>query len=730
MGLYDDLAVRGRHCELVLGLIVEGVPYAFVERTIPASFSILTGRSQVVCVNGVKEGESKLDLEIRREVSSTVDFTLIGSGDGALDQIFSVNRRRSAWVTADALVGATTIAVTSTAGMLANDTIYINGESVKIGTVASGTSLTGCTRGYLGSTASALKGTASDGDPVYRYAPTWEGRRAWLYAWTVDQGVALSQQILSTLIIDEAPTYDGAYAWSVRCAGVMQEYMQRAVGVGLREAKVIGTPTIAASSITFKVDDPTAFQVGTVPAYVALSTGVARELLSVDTTAGIETVTISRERFQQQFGVPSPTRAESLRQIQAVNGSTAYPLLWTMLSNEGTGTGFDTMPGRKSLNTFDAGWRLGAGLLSTDIDTASFLARPTKEHTIVIDGEKPLGDLLQEWCLLSSSAVVVTSDGKLTAISTSHQRSTTSVVIGKTHLVPDSGIDVVANESTITPLVTVECDYSPLSKEHRATINLIDEDKLKRYPRSPRRREISLPSIGCSDATTLVRVDAWQTPTALSTADISLLVHDIVSGEGPLARIEVSITVTLDLLSLRLGDVVLIGSDLPNGFNAPDMAGGTIAGKYARVLSRRPDYDRGVVGLTLELLEPLIHVCPAAVIASAAGAVLTLSTTGPEVRSTSPGDDFAIGMTVKVYDVSASVYDTIDIIGVSATTITLASAPGFVVQAGIDYVVFDPRNTISVVTTASGYSTLEMSGIANASGVTSTFATNSSPRWR
>ena len=728
MTLYDDLAVRGRHCELVLGLIVEGVPYAFVERTIPASFSILTGRAQVVCVNGVKEGESKLDLEIRREVSSTVDFTLIGSGDGALDQIFSVNRRRSAWVTADYSASATTISVTSTFGMLANDTIYIgSGESIKIGTVASGTSLTGCTRGYLGTTAQPLKGTASDGDPVYRYAPTWEGRRAWLYAWTVDQGVALSQQILSTLIIDEAPTYDGAYAWSVRCAGVMQEYMQRAVGVGLREAKITATPTIAASSITFKVDDPTAFYVGTVPAYVALSTGVARELLSVDD--GLSTVTISRERFQQRFGVPSPIRAESLRQIQLAGGATSYPLLWTMLSNLGTGVGLDVMPGRAAPNTFQAGWRFGANMAAADIDTTSFLARTAAPHTVVIDGEKPLGDILQEWCLLSSSAVVVTSDGVLTAIPINHQRSTTSVVIGKTNLVPDSGIDIVANESTITPLVTVECDYSPLSKENRATLNLIDEDKIKRYPRSPRRRQMSLPSIACRDAEKLVRDDAWAAPSMLSIGDIQNLAYDIVSGEGPLARIEVSITVTLDLLSLRLGDVVLIGSDLPNGFNAPDMAGGTIAGKYARVLSRRPDYDRGVVGLTLELLEPLQHVCPAAVIASAVGAVLTLSTTGPEVRTTSPGNDFGIGLYVRVYDVSAGLYERIEITNVSTTTITLASAPTFVVQAGIDYVAVD--HTLSPNTaTVSGYSLSEMAPLAGASGVVVGSGYTSNARWR
>ena len=159
------------------------------------------------------------------------------------------------------------------------------------------------------------------------------------------------------------------------------------------------------------------------------------------------------------------------------------------------------------------------------------------------------------------------------------------------------------------------------------------------------------------------------------------------------------------------------------------MAGGTIAGKYARVLSRRPDYDRGVVGLTLELLEPLQHVCPAAVIASAVGAVLTLSTTGPEVRTTSPGNDFGIGLYVRVYDVSAGLYERIEITNVSTTTITLASAPTFVVQAGIDYVAVD--HTLSPNTaTVSGYSLSEMAPLAGASGVVVGSGYTSNARWR
>ena len=728
MTLYDDLAQRAKHIDLILGLVVDGAPYVFVERPIPSTFAILTDRAQVVAVKTVKEGESRLDLEIRREVSATVDFDLIGNEDGSLDQILSVNRRRAAWITADAAVGATTLTLTSTAGMVAGDTIYVGAESVRVGVVASATSLTGCTRGYLGTTAVPLFGDASDGDPVYRYVPSWEGRRAWLYAWTVDQGVALSQQILSTLIIDEPPRYQGAYAWSIRCAGVMQEYMERAVGVGLREAKVNGTATIAASSITLPVDDATAFAVGTTPAYVALSTGVARELLSVDTIG--QTITISRERFQQRFGVPSPIRAESVRQIGVASGASAYPLMWTLLSKYGTGVGLDVFAGRAPANEFDFGWRLGAGLDAADVDTASFIARTTAPHTIIIDDEKPVGDLIQEWCTLSSSAVVVTSDGQLKAISISNPRSTTSVIIGKANLVPDSGIDVVANESVITPLTTVECDYSPLSQETRATVNLIDVDTLKRYPRSPRRREIALPSVGSKDAARLVRDDAWAHPSETSTGDIQNIAYDIVGGEGPLARIEVSVTVTLDLLSLRLGDVTQIGSGLPDGFNAPDMAGGTISGKYARVISRRPDYDRGVVGLTLQLLEPLVHVCPAAVIASAVGAVLTLLTTGPEVRTTSPGDDFGLGMSVRVYDVSAGLYERIAISNLTTTTITLASAPTFVIQAGIDYVAVDHSFSNAATSSVSGYTVAEMCPLTDETGVSFGGISTFNPRWR
>jgi hypothetical protein len=740
MGLYDDLAQRSTHIDLILGLVVEGVPYVFVERTLPASFSILTGRAQVTSVSAVREGEGRLDLDIRREVPATVEFSLLDNA-GVLAGLLSVNRRRSTWITADATASATTLALESTSGMTAGDTIYIGSESITIGTVASATSLTGCTRGTLGSTAALLKGSATDGDAVYRTVPAWEGRRAWLYAWTVSaSGVGLSQEILATLIIDGPPRHDGDNEWSIVCAGVMQEYMQRAVGVGLKSAKVTGPSVVDVTgdptTITFPVDDATAFVIGDGPTWAILDTGHVLEVLSISLSP--PKITVSGEIAHQDRGQLVKEKsgnaddASTLRPLAIAGGATAYPLLWSLISTVGSGTGFDALPGRVGADTYDAGWRFGAGIPAADIDTASFLARPAPSYNVLIDKERPVGEILQEWCYLSGSAIVTTSAGQLRAIPMSHPRSTSTVTIGADAIVPDTRIEVVADESTITPLVTVQCDYSPLTQEHRAEINLIDDDKIKRYPRSPRRREISLMSIGCSDARGVGAGDSWRASASMSAGEIATVVADIVSGESALARVTVSLTVTLDKLSVRLGDVVQIGSVLPSGFNAPDMAGGTISGSYARVIARRPDYDAGTVGLTLELLEALLHVCPAATIASIAGDTVTLATTGPEVSGTSPANDFFVGCGVRVHDRSASTFDTLTVIAIPSTTsLQLSAVPSFAIAGGTDYLVLSPLDGATSGTTVSGYTLAELSILAPANGVGTVFGTvNNTPRWR
>ena len=72
---------------------------------------------------------------------------------------------------------ATTINLVSTSGIVAGDVLHISQEAILVGTVASGTQLTGCTRGYLLTNATRHE----VGVTVYGYLPNLVGRPIWLY---------------------------------------------------------------------------------------------------------------------------------------------------------------------------------------------------------------------------------------------------------------------------------------------------------------------------------------------------------------------------------------------------------------------------------------------------------------------------------------------------------------------------------------------------------------------
>lgn len=83
--------------------------------------------------------------------------------------------------------GATAITLVSTTGLSNGDTIWIGSEAILIGTVASSTSLTGCTRGYLLTNAVPHETAVK----VYGYLPSLKGRPFWIYKGY--QALALSE---------------------------------------------------------------------------------------------------------------------------------------------------------------------------------------------------------------------------------------------------------------------------------------------------------------------------------------------------------------------------------------------------------------------------------------------------------------------------------------------------------------------------------------------------------
>ena len=73
-----------------------------------------------------------------------------------------------------------------------------------------GASFTGCTRGAFGSTARPLYGaTTGYEDPIYTTPPSWRGRRAYLYGYTLDANGSGS---LTWTVQDSGGTGNGGFA--------------------------------------------------------------------------------------------------------------------------------------------------------------------------------------------------------------------------------------------------------------------------------------------------------------------------------------------------------------------------------------------------------------------------------------------------------------------------------------------------------------------------------------
>ena len=234
------------------------------------------------------------------------------------------------------------------------------------------------------------------------------------------------------------------------------------------------------------------------------------------------------------------------------------------------------------------------------------------------DKEQKISAALREWCQLNGAATRITNDGKLSVFSLATPRVSSSTALGVHSVIPDSRIEVVADESAIYPIATAQCDYSPTNEEFRVELNLIDTATAKRYPRTQERQQLEFRSIGIVEYQRR-RPNSYRNPAALTVGEMQTIAADIQRGDNGLARRYVSMSLTMAHLGLRIGDVVTL-SGLPDAFSGlPDLRGGTLEGARARIVSRRPRYDAARVDVRLLVLDPLLVVSPAAVITSIVG---------------------------------------------------------------------------------------------------------------
>jgi hypothetical protein len=758
MSFLSSMSQDNSHIRLKLAVRIEGAPFVFVEEVITgATFgdpSNTYTQLAVIDLDGVSEGETSIDLEKRAEKAATLDVTLIDDDARTLRGLFAHNARRATtangtYTTIDAFITVASGAAFSSGGVF-----YVGSETVKIGT-RSGNNFSGCTRGAFGSTAIAF----STGDSIYSTMPSWQGRRAYLYGYIATAAGVEEEFLLSTWLVDVSPEPTGDLEWRLRLSGVARDVYDRPLYVGIKTVKVGNTIDVTVSGgvavrqFSTETNGTASLWLGTtfLPVYVIMTgqvydstldeyydgAGIYR-LYDVDTLNDYFTVGALPEFDSRLVIIP-----QTVRMLCALGGSTSSLIPYLLMSSVGTGTGFDQLPGHASTSFDEVPWRLGAALTANEVDTASFALVQPSPFFLAIDKEMTVEDLLSEYCLRTSTFTRFNRSGQLTILPMA-VRPTTVTSLTADIIDPETTPSVEHDESALTPLLTVKTTYDPLDGEFKAIFNFADADLLKRYPRNPRRREIEL-RMSAIDVASAVAANgraltAWRNPVTVDPGEFAdNIAREVQRGDGGVGRVFVNLAVNFGGLSIELGDAVSLPATLPNAFSGlPDFEGGTLAGRTFRVVGRRPDWRRGIVRLRLQLIDAALVVVPGAVIASVAGAVVTLATTGPEATA-APELDFWVGAGVKIYDISGMAagsptvrsYHGITAIQSAPPRLTLSGAFAFVVQNGVDYLVLDPYGSADGVS-STGYSLIDMATMVGPSGEAASPSppTPSKPRWR
>jgi hypothetical protein len=511
----------------------------------------------------------------------------------------------------------------------------------------------------------------------------------------------------------------------------------------LREQAAKSVVSISTSILVW-VEDATAFRLGSsFPTYAAIDATSRRsgrevfavyEVVSVDTTTNFIGLALS-----PSFGTPHILTGvgfldATIRPVATFSGSA---LLYLLLSREGQGaTSYDRLPGRLPASTYEGGWRMGAAFTTAEVDIAAFEAVPFVNSLFVVEREEKLTDVLREWTLLTNTAIVSTVDGKIKPITLAPPRIINTTTIGADDVIPDGPLTVTCDEANVYPLLTVRGGYDIRSGDFTVEAPLVNVDLAKKYQRNTNKLEVEIKSIGI-DGGFPIGFDApsWRNPVSMRVEDLIVYVDAVMKG-STLGRRFLSLSLSHEHLGLRIGDVVTLGTDLPDAYDLPDFRGGSILGLSARVVARRPRYDQARVDVRLELLDRLLHVCPAATITAYDGLkTYTLSATAPEVSGASPANDFWIGAVVTFVDRSSlattpATHATSITAIPSTTQITIDVNPSFTAELTVDYVVLNPEAS-STGTSTSGYSLIELAKLADNDGNAGSNAnTDNEPRWR
>jgi hypothetical protein len=714
-----------------IAVFIEGVPVAFTslpgfdcnEIATPESWGDHETRRTII---DWEESASTLDLQQRRMVGGSFGFRVLDEPAAGypLRALFDASRRAVAYVATTATALASTIVTTGATLLPTSGLVWIAGEAIEYAGRTS-TNLTGCLRGTLQTrTAPQYAGTE-----IYAGPPSWIGRRARVFAVYKTRnrtGASYAWQQLGRWRLEAAPQYDGEHVWSLSFATLADEIATRKAVVGFEEQpiSIIGsayddTTNRVTLSLSHDVVLPAS---STESGFVLLLRGRYTQPYSgnADVAAVVDFVSwdsVFRAltfSLNPSYTTPHPPEiwfdfdvaGVDWQSVQAgffwAGTQTALSLLTSRLGDGANGPG-DFLPGSEGATPTAGRYRTGFGIGNDEVTSLSFFTRGSPA-LLAAFSEVAFDDFARQWCLINDRVWLVDAFGVVRTPPLSVDIGTAVATIDAAAVLSGTSPGLSYREDHIAPFVEITAGYDPIQDDFAAKLTLTDHALRRRY--TPREDTISL-ELGMVHIDTGTRQRGGvriRVPRTISIDEARILARRI---QGSSAKGFTVLTVTVDIRTgfpCDLGAIVLL--ELPW---MPDYAGGTLTQREGRVLSRRLDWTKGKADLQVQVLNKLYAIAPAATIASySAGPpiriMLSLAADNEGISDlVTPGNAFAVGWEVDIWDVSTSTLYTRQVLAAGVDYIDLDATLPFTLEAGVDYVTISASGATLDDESADGY---------------------------
>lgn len=693
-------AIAARRYRLGYFLHIEGIPVVLKTHAgIDASTILGDDYTEVVAFSEelFNIGTESIDYKDRIVKGGGLTLTVIDpAATRVLRDLVQPRRRRAAFLMADVTRTGTTITPNSVAPFTAGDVIYIGGESILVDSVGA-TTLT-VSRAQYESIGEPHVAGALDGEAIYLRPASWKGRRVTLYACALDYHEAAGigdATPVGFFALAGPPHIVGPDTWSIECDPYIERFLEARIGSGITDVEASNIPAaIVGGGAPFTVDvvDPSQFAIGTKETYVRLEgSGPFDGLTDGKALARLQGVSGSQVQMDNGVAVilrpDKLTEIKSARHIAIVGGG--FALLELLCSTTGAGTGFDTLPGAERATRDGRTWRFGAGISTSELDTL-VLSSDRRAWWYPVTGEVEVAEVLKDWCLTQDLLAVVGSDGRLTMRRLSSDENDSTFYFDETVLADEASVKIEPDESSIYTAIRVKANYSPVTDKFLFDDVIKDFDLQARFPHRTDELTIELRGLGVDvESTGMTDSLLAGRPRGISRGELEGMMRQL-QVRGGRTPIRVAFSYGLQAYNVCVGDVVTI-----NFPSWPDLEGGSLAERTARVVERRARWKDGVFDFVVEVLDKLFKIAPSAIISGFSTTTVlrdTITLSSSNVGSSADADqDFdVVGLNILCWDASAGTSTQHTVAArVSATQLRITPGLPATVSPGEDWITWD-----------------------------------------